>query len=51
MQKPSVPYTFPSKMSFLSSGLYVYVQLFHFNGNEKNYYFLKNIESIFLLIF
>ncbi len=27
---------FSSKMSIFSSGSYVYVQLFHFNSNEKN---------------
>ncbi len=39
-------------MIFFFSGSYVYVQLFHFNGNEKNlFFFRKKIEPIFCLIF
>ncbi len=46
MQKPlSAVWNFLLKLSFFS-GSYVYVQLFHFNGNEKNLFIAIKVKLL-----
>ncbi len=50
MQKPiSAIWNFLQKLAFLS-GSYVYVQLFHFNGNENNLFIAVKVKLLNLHI-
>ncbi len=50
MQKPlSAVWNFLLKLGVLS-GSYVYVQLFHFNGNENNLFIAINVKLLNLHI-
>ncbi len=41
---------FSSKIWIFFSGSYIYVQLFHFNGNEKNLFIANTIKLLNLHI-